>query len=124
MNGQIDKIGLSFFCAKRWGEIFEKINALDYKLDHLDHKFIESLTHYMRRMEFTPVQCYTAAGIDKKLFSKIKSNPEYLPSKNTIVNFAFALHLSLNETQQLLSTCGYVLSDSLATDVIIKHFLS
>lgn len=105
-------------------ENFDQINALDYKLNHLDCKFIESLTHYMRRMEFTPIQCYTAAGIDKKLFSKIKNNPEYLPSKNTIVKFAFALHLSLKETQQLLSTCGYILSDSLATDVIIKHFLS
>ena len=103
---------------------FDEINALDYKLAHLGYKFIDSLTHYMQRMEFTPVQCYTAAGIDKKLFSKIKNNADYLPSKLTIVKFAFALHLSLAETQQLLSTCGYILSDSLAEDVIIKHFLS
>lgn len=103
---------------------FDEISALDYKLSHLSYKFIDSLTHYMKRRKFTPVQCYTAAGIDKKLFSKIKNNSDYLPSKITIVKFAFALHLSLAETQQLLSTCGYILSDSLAEDVIIKHFLS
>ena len=103
---------------------FDEINALDYKLSHLDYKFIDSLTHYMKRMEFTSVQCYTAAGIDKKLFSKIKNNTNYLPSKSTIIKFAFALHLSLAEAQQLLGTCGYILSDSIAEDVIVKHFLS
>ena len=103
---------------------FDKINALDYRLAHLDYKFRDSLTHYMKRMEFSPVQCYTAARVDKKLFSKIKSNPEYLPSKATIIKFAFALHLSLNEAQQLLGTCGYILSDSLSEDVITKYFLS
>lgn len=103
---------------------FDEINALDYKLSHLDYKFIDSLMHYMKRMEFTSVQCYTAAGIDKKLFSKIKNNTDYLPSKSTIIKFAFALHLSLAETQQLLGTCGYILSDSIAEDVIVKHFLS
>ena len=97
---------------------FDKINALDYKLAHLDYKFMDSLAHYMKRMEFTSVQCYTSAGIDKKLYSKIKNNPQYLPSKSTIIKFAFALHLSLAETQQLLGTCGYILSDSLAEDVL------
>ena len=103
---------------------FDEINALDYKLSHLDYKFIDSLTHYMKRMEFTSVQCYTAAGIDKKLFSKIKNNTDYLPSKSTIIKFVFALHLSLAEAQQLLGTCGYILSDSIVEDVIVKHFLS
>lgn len=103
---------------------FDKINALDYKLAHLDYKFMDSLAHYMKRMEFTSVQCYTSAGIDKKLYSKIKNNPQYLPSKSTIIKFAFALHLSLAETQQLLGTCGYILSDSLAEDVVVKYFLT
>lgn len=110
--------------TEHYFDTFNEINTLDYKLAHLDYKFIDSLTHYMQRMEFTSVQCYTAAGIDKKLFSKIKNNPDYLPSKSTIIKFAFALHLSLAEAQQLLGTCGYILSDSIAEDVIVKHFLS
>ena len=103
---------------------FDATNSLDYKLAHMDYRFIDSLMYYMKRMELTPVQCYNAAGIDKKLFSKIKSNASYLPSKNTIIKFIFALHLSLKEAQQLLGTCGYLLSDSIAEDVIIKHFLT
>ena len=105
-------------------EKFDENNALDYKLAHLDYKFIDSLMYYMKRMEYTPVQCYNAAEIDKKLFSKIKNNKSYLPSKKTIIKFAIALHLSLQEAQQLLGTCGYILSDSIAEDVIIKHFLT
>ena len=105
-------------------ETFDAINSLDYKLAHLDYKFIDSLTYYMKRMELTPAQCYNAAGVDKKLFSKIKRLESYQPSKGTIIKFAFALHLSLNETQQLLGTCGLMLSDSLPEDVIIKHYLS
>lgn len=103
---------------------FDATNSLDYKLAHLDYKFIDSLTYYMKRMEFTPAQCYNAAGVDKKLFSKIKNNASYQPSKSTIIKFAFALYLSLKETQQLLGTCGLTLSDSLPEDVIIKHYLA
>lgn len=103
---------------------FNETNELDYKLAHLDYKFIDSLTYYMKRLNYTSVQCYTAAGIDKKLFSKIKNNPEYLPSKTTILKFAFALHLNEKEAQQLLRTCGYILSDSIAEDVIAKYYLS
>lgn len=105
-------------------ELFDATTGLDYKLAHLDYKFIDSLLYYMKRMEYTPAQCYNAAGIDKKLFSKIKNSISYLPSKNTIIKFAIALHLSLKEAQQLLGTCGYILSDSIAEDVIIKYFLT
>ena len=105
-------------------DAFASMDALEYKLSHLDYTFMDSLLHYMRRAGMTSAQCYTAAGIDKKLFSKIKNNPKHLPRKDTIIKFSFALHLSLTETQQLLGTCGYVLSDSLVADVITKHYLS
>lgn len=102
----------------------EETSTLEYKLSHLDHQFMDSLCYYMKLRNYTPAQCYIAAGVDKKLYSKIKNNPGYIPSKNTILRFAFALHLSVASTQQLLGTCGYVLSDSLAKDVLTKHYLS
>ena len=102
----------------------EDTDSLEHKLSHLDYQFIDSLSYYMKQRNYTPVQCYTAAGIDKKLYSKIKNNPGYLPSKDTIIRFAFALQLSVSATQQLLGTCGYVLSDSLAKDVLTKHYIS
>ena len=98
--------------------------SLEYKIEHLDCQFIELLEKYMNRMGFNAVQCYSAAGVDKKLFSKIKNTRNYKPGKNTIIKFAFALHLSLDETQQLLATCGYVLSKSIVEDVIIMYYLS
>lgn len=98
--------------------------SLDYKLSNLGYTFWDSLAYYMARANLTHVQCYTVAGIDKKLFSKIKSNPTYLPSKPTILKFVFALRLSIKDAQQLLKTCGYVLSDSLVEDVIVMHLLS
>ena len=103
---------------------FNETTELDYKLAHLDYKFMDSLSYYMKRMGYSAVQCYTAAGIDKKLFSKIKNNCNYLPSKSTILKFAFALNLGEKDAQQLLSTCGYILSDSIAEDVIAKYYLS
>lgn len=112
------------YCVQDNKPDFNELTQLDYKLKHLGYRFIDSLSYYMSRSQLTPVQCYTAAGIDKKLFSKIKNNPNYFPSKNTIIKFVFALNLSLTETQQLLGTCGYFLSDSIVEDVIIKHFIS
>ena len=102
----------------------ENSDNVEYKLAHLDYQFMDSLHYYMKQRNYTPVQCYTAAGIDKKLYSKVKNNPGYLPSKDTIIRFAFALQLSIPATQQLLGTCGYVLSDSLAKDVLTKHYIS
>ena len=78
----------------------------------------------MNRMGLNAVQCYSAAGVDKKLFSKIKNTKNYKPGKNTIIKFAFALHLSLDEAQQLLGTCGYILSKSIIEDVVIMYYLS
>ena len=98
--------------------------TLDYKIEHLDCSFIELLEKYMNRMGLNAVQCYSAAGVDKKLFSKIKNTKNYKPGKNTIIKFAFALHLSLDETQQLLGTCGYILSKSIIEDIVIMYYLS
>ena len=66
---------------------------------------------------------YKKAGIDRKLFSKIRSNPNYHPSKNTIIALALALQLNPDETEDLLSTGGYSLSDSSISDLIITYFL-
>lgn len=101
----------------------EPQQIIDYLIS-LPRKVLIRGNHYMARANLTHVQCYTVAGIDKKLFSKIKSNPTYLPSKPTILKFVFALRLSIKDAQQLLKTCGYVLSDSLVEDVIVMHLLS
>ena len=64
---------------------------------------------------------YSDAGYDRKLFSKIQSDPEYHPRKYTVVRFALALKLNLEETEDLLNAAGFALSRSMIVDIVIKY---
>ena len=98
-------------------------NDLENKLNNLGISFYDLLMSYITTREMTVSECYNKALVDKRLFSKIKNNG-YMPSKLTIVQFAFALKLTLEDTQKLLKTCGYILTDSLSNDVIVMHLIS
>ncbi|PLR99250.1 hypothetical protein [Bacillus sp. T33-2] len=71
----------------------------------------------------TDSEIYKRAGIDRKHFSKIRSNPNYRPGKNTIIALALALELDKEDTEDLLSLAGYSLSDSDTSDLIIQFCL-
>ena len=75
----------------------------------------------VRRM--TDVECYKKANVSKQTWYKIMNEKNYKPSKNTAVSFAVALGLTLPETERLLATAGYALSDSSKFDIIIKYFI-
>ena len=87
----------------------------------LDAGFSETLLKLIDACGKKDAEIYKKANVDRKLFSKIRTNPEYRPSKPTAIAFAIALELGLEETRDLLSRAGFALSHSSKFDVIIEY---
>ncbi len=98
-------------------------DRFDQLLEDLDLPFNEYLLHLIDQKGKKDAEVYKKANIDRKLFSKIRSDPDYTPRKKTILSLALALELSLEETQDLLERAGYALSHSKKFDVIIEYFI-
>lgn len=92
-------------------------------LRQLDAGFAPYLLQLIDRSGMKDSECYKRANIDRKLFSKIRSNPAYKPSKPTAVAFCVALELTLPQTQELLSRAGFTLSRANKFDVIVEYFI-
>ena len=95
------------------GDILLKINSNDI-VDVLDYRFYQNET----KLE---LEVLRSSG--KKKTFKIKKDEYYAPSKKTVLAFAIALELTLDETKDLLRSAGYALSRSSKFDIIVVYFL-
>ena len=97
--------------------------SLDEMLDDMTDTFSEALFKLIDAKGMTDPQVYKKANINRKHFSKIRTNQDYKPKKSTVFALAIALELNLAETRELLARAGYAFSHSNVSDVIIEYFL-
>ena len=88
-----------------------------------EETFSQALFRMIREEGLKETEVYGRANIDRKLFSKIRSNPEYRPSKATAVALALALKLNISECQNFIGKAGYTLTNSSKADLVIKYFI-
>ena len=99
------------------------VSSLEELVGNVGETFCEMLFRKIEEKGYTDAEVYKKADIDRKLFSKIRSNPAYHPQKNTVIALALALELPIDEFNDMLSRAEYALSPSSKGDLIVKFFV-
>ena len=97
--------------------------SLDDILARRGETFQQRLFRLIDERHMSDPEVYKKANIDRKVFSKIRCNPEYHPKKKTAVAFAIALELDMPAMQDLLSRAGLAISPSSKFDLIVSYFV-
>ncbi len=112
------------FESKCFGYGAAEVKTLDQALLHLDESFSEMLFRKIDEKGMKDSDCYKKANIDRKHFSKIRSDKDYRPKKSTVLSLAIALELTLEDTKEMLMKAGFALSHSSKFDVIVEYFIT
>ena len=96
---------------------------IDNLMDQLEETFSQRLLRMIDERGMTDSEAYTEAYVDRRHFSKIRKDVNYVPNKKTVLAFTIALELSLDEAKDLLASAGFALSRSSKTDIIVAYFL-
>ena len=89
----------------------------------IKNPFAEYLWKLIDEKGMTDVETYKKAHLDRRIFSKIRNEKNYMPSKRTILAIAIALECDFQETNTLLHRAGYHLNRSSKEDVVIGYFI-
>lgn len=96
---------------------------IDDLMNQLDETFSQRLLRMIDERGMTDAQAYSKAYVDRRHFSKIRNDVNYVPNKKTVLAFSIALELTVDEAKDLLGCAGFALSRSSKTDVIVTYFL-
>lgn len=118
-----DEMSMPSFQRQLPAQEVKEPKSLEEIIGELDEPFSTTLLRLIDSKERSDVEVYKRANIDRKLFSKIRTNSAYTPSKKTVLALCIALELSLEETDDLLERAGYSLSPSRKEDVIVEYFI-
>lgn len=106
--------------SERICEEIQSIDLEEYVKNNRKPTFSQILFGFIDKKGLTDSEIYKKAGIDRRHFSKIRSNPDYRIGKNTAIALALALELNKNDTDELLGSAGYFLSENDTFDLVIQ----
>ena len=104
--------------------LFPPEKDLESALRSGEDTFQQRLLRLIDQRGLDDVTVYKRANVDRKVFSKLRCNPDYRPSKGTALSFAMALRLDMPETEDLLARAGMALSPSSKFDLIVAYFIT
>ena len=100
----------------------ERYSLADILKQH-EKTFSEYLLDLLKERDGKDSEVYKRAEVSKQLFSKILNNPDYQPTKSTVIQLALGLELDLAQTQKLLGKAGYALTRSSKTDLVVQYYI-
>ena len=96
---------------------------LSDRMEHMSDTFPQYLFYLIDKKGLENADVYKRAIVDKKVFSKIKNNPDYHPQKLTALCLCIGAKLNMDESRDLLARAGYALSPCDKTDIIFSFFI-
>ena len=120
-NLEIRKSKMAFGTA-RYAEAacLEEASISNYIEDNKEDSFQSKLFELIDNRNLKDSDVYNKVNIDRRLFSKIRSDEKYHPSKETVILLGIALELNENEIEDLLDSASYSLPKNTTYDLIIR----